>query len=221
MMPMTQQYTLYETYTYLDKKNFQLTKKIIKIFKGVFNFMKLLVFFTIFIETNKLFSNVVENNTAINFNIDKDIMKSNIAKLINTDNIAKNINNNIDDRVIFKKKRKLIAEKALHASATFPMAGQLYNWLILKSEDFKKSLVFGIIFAGLIGFYIYNHIRYADPINGDLSINSGYYKRKTYALSFIIIASVASFFDSYLTIYKKTSDFTDNLNCYKTKDFIG
>ena len=92
-----------------------------------------------------------------------------------------------------------------------PLYGQIRKWS-LGIDDYKKTLFFGLAFAGLISFYVYNHIKYVNSVKLSDEIHFRYYKRKMYTLSFIVVTSFLSVFDSYLSIYEKMSDFSDSLD---------
>ncbi len=151
--------------------------------------------------------------------IDKINVEDRIDEFIRNDESINNVTNTDNEEYIFRKKRKIVSERVLYNAALFPLLGQIYNWRKLQIEGFEKTLIFSLIFSGLLGFYIYNFFMYASPSNSSSSINLKYYRRKTYTLSFLIITCLVSFFDSYLTVYRKTSDFSNNLNCSKIIDF--
>ena len=135
-----------------------------------------------------------------------DISNENVGAKINNDDIYENV----DVRKIYKKKKKLNAERLLYCSSLIPLYGQIYKWY-LGIDDYKKTLIFGLVFSGLISFYIYNHVKYVDSNNKVEGLQYRYYRRKMYALSFIIVTCLCSVFDSYLSIYNKMSDFSNSL----------
>ena len=118
---------------------------------------------------------------------------------------------NTDLKKIYKHKKKLNAERLLYSAALIPLYGQIRKWQ-LGIDDYKKTLIFGLVFSGLISFYIYNHVKYVDSARLFEGLHYRYYKRKMYTLSFIIIACCLSIFDSYLSVYDKMSDFSDSLD---------
>ena len=99
----------------------------------------------------------------------------------------------------------------MYSAALIPLYGQIRKWH-LGIDDYKKTLIFGLVFSGLISFYIYNHVKYVNSARLFEGIHYRYYKRKMYTLSFIIIACCLSIFDSYLSVYDKMSDFSDSLD---------
>lgn len=198
-------------------KIFKMIIEFVKIFIFLFESVSSFAFWSLFIIMNTcLFADTTIDNTTVLPNM--KYMKNEIVDTVNN-NLKNKVQSNLYDEYIFKKKTKIIAERVLHKAAILPLIGQIYNWRVLKIEDFKKTLIFSLIFSGLIGFYIYNFAMYANPSNSAQTVNMNYYKRKTYTLSFIIITAVVSFFDSYLTVYRKAANFSNDLNCYKMEVF--
>ncbi len=165
---------------------------------------------------SKIITDVREMEKSAFNNEIKKAFSSNVIK--NKEKISDNYNISKETLLLLKRKKKLISEYVAH-HATIPLLGQLFNWRKLGIESYKKTLAFGLVFSGLLAWYIYNTFKYSDKDITNQTISLNYYKKRTYGLSFILIVSVVSFFDAFLTVHRKMSDFSDNLKCSNMEDF--